>query len=603
MPTPQQAQWLAKLGVKGAAGAPPTRGGPTGGQAAAASAPPPAQIPVPQVAGDSKDAAVKALSPLDTIKASPTQKGMFTIVLNGQPTPVSEAQVSEARAKTRDAMKRNLVAVKIKAEGAMTRYSEQKKVDADQWAVSAAVTALKKVTSLGKFADPGPNLTKEVDAARAALAAASSALDGNAFAKAAAAFADAEAAAAKAEQMAIAYCEGMIDGAGSSITVLERTRDVSAITVAVLATIATAGAASGAIGATTTVAGVQVGTVAAANVVATGASIAGSVGMAASQMALGNKVDWGAVAIDAAIQLLLAKFGGAASKGISASVAKQLATRMAAKRIVELGIEKLVQGIILQEASVTLHTVAESVYAELRGKDLTWGQFFKTLLERLTDPRGLAVAAVVAALTTGAEAKYGGGLVTAGGGKDGAGGKPPPGGGGNGGAGGGGKPPSDKLFPDLTDAEVGGAVDTAKHGDMQRIEPIEHVTDAEIERAVDNAQAGTPVELPGQDPKNPNRGLVGVEIRENELAPIAHHDNTTLRGVEGVPPGDDLQVRRHSANPKAPAGSYSHDNPTTQVNTVDPATPMQTKMFRLPDGTYKRFADMTEAEKAATHME
>ncbi len=426
MPTPQQAQWLAKLGVKGAAGAPPTRGGPTGGQAAAASAPPPAQIPVPQVAGDSKDAAVKALSPLDTIKASPTQKGMFTIVLNGQPTPVSEAQVSEARAKTRDAMKRNLVAVKIKAEGAMTRYSEQKKVDADQWAVSAAVTALKKVTSLGKFADPGPNLTKEVDAARAALAAASSALDGNAFAKAAAAFADAEAAAAKAEQMAIAYCEGMIDGAGSSITVLERTRDVSAITVSVLATIATAGAASGAIGSTTTVAGVQVGTVAAANVVATGASIAGSVGMAASQMALGNKVDWGAVAIDAAIQLLLAKFGGAASKGISASVAKQLATRMAAKRIVELGIEKLVQGIILQEASVTLHTVAESVYAELRGKDLTWGQFFKTLLERLTDPRGLAVAAVVAALTTGAEAKYGGGLVTAGGGKDGAGGKPPP---------------------------------------------------------------------------------------------------------------------------------------------------------------------------------
>lgn len=77
----------------------------------------------------------------------------------------------------------------------------------------------------------------------------------------------------------------------------------------------------------------------------------------------------------------------------------------------------------------------------------------------------------------------------------------------------------------------------------------------------------------------------------------------TLRGVEGVPPGEDLQVRRHSANANAPEGSYSRENPTTQINTVDPATPMQSKMFRLPDGTYKRFADMTEEEKAASHME
>ena len=43
----------------------------------------------------------------------------------------------------------------------------------------------------------------------------------------------------------------------------------------------------------------------------------------------------------------------------------------------------------------------------------------------------------------------------------------------------------------------------------------------------------------------------------------------------------------------APDGTYSKDNPTTQINVG--------KKYRLPDGTWKEMKDMTEAEKAAAH--
>ena len=130
--------------------------------------------------------------------------------------------------------------------------------------------------------------------------------------------------------------------------------------------------------------------------------------------------------------------------------------------------------------------------------------------------------------------------------------------------------PSDKLFADLTDSE--------------------------IEAAVDNAEAGTRLELPGQNP-NTGEGLVKVKIKGNPDAAIPHHDNMTFKGIEDAPPGEKIEVRRHSANPNAPEGSYSRDNPTTQINSA------ASKRYRLPDGSYKRIADMTAEERAAAHIE
>jgi peptidoglycan hydrolase-like protein with peptidoglycan-binding domain len=125
-------------------------------------------------------------------------------------------------------------------------------------------------------------------------------------------------------------------------------------------------------------------------------------------------------------------------------------------------------------------------------------------------------------------------------------------------------------------------------------QPEPPISQEEIDAAFEKAKSGTGMELPGQDPKNAQRGLQNVKIKADQNKPIGHHDNMEFKGVEGAPPGKKLEVRRHSANPNAPEGSYSHDNPTTQINAGN--------KYRLPDGTYKDIKDMTPEEKAAAHI-
>lgn len=122
---------------------------------------------------------------------------------------------------------------------------------------------------------------------------------------------------------------------------------------------------------------------------------------------------------------------------------------------------------------------------------------------------------------------------------------------------------------------------------------FENLTKREVDAAIDAATRGTFMELPGKNP-NTGEGLQDIKIKADASKPIAHHENMEFEGIAGAP-NKKVEVRRHSAN-KNPAikGTYSYDNPTTQVNTK--------KKYMLPDGTWKKFSDMTEAEKAAVHM-
>lgn len=120
------------------------------------------------------------------------------------------------------------------------------------------------------------------------------------------------------------------------------------------------------------------------------------------------------------------------------------------------------------------------------------------------------------------------------------------------------------------------------------------LTEAEVGSAVDNAVSGTPAELPGQNPIT-GEGLINHVTKGDQTKAIPHHDNMKFKGIEGAP-GSKVEVRRHSANPNAPAGSYSQSNPTTQVNSVNPKT------YMLPDGTFKPLSEMTDEEKAAAHF-
>jgi len=135
---------------------------------------------------------------------------------------------------------------------------------------------------------------------------------------------------------------------------------------------------------------------------------------------------------------------------------------------------------------------------------------------------------------------------------------------------GGGPPPSGgggPLFPNLSEAEVG--------------------------QAVDQAVGGTGMKLPAKNPKT-GEGLLNNVTKADPAKPIPHHENMTFKGIKGAP-GGKVEVRRHSANPNAPAGSYSRDHPTTQINSVKP------KQYMLPDGTFKPFDQMTDAERRAAH--
>jgi hypothetical protein len=120
------------------------------------------------------------------------------------------------------------------------------------------------------------------------------------------------------------------------------------------------------------------------------------------------------------------------------------------------------------------------------------------------------------------------------------------------------------------------------------------VADAEVGTAVDTATSGTPAKLPGQNPRT-GEGLLNHVQKFDPQKPIAHHDNMKFKGIKDAP-GGKVEVRRHSANPNAPAGSYSQTNPTTQVNSVNPKT------YMLPDGTFKPLGTMTEGEKASAHF-
>ncbi len=123
---------------------------------------------------------------------------------------------------------------------------------------------------------------------------------------------------------------------------------------------------------------------------------------------------------------------------------------------------------------------------------------------------------------------------------------------------------------------------------------LPHLTDEEVGSAVEDAEGGTKLELPGQNPET-GEGLLNDVIKADPSKAIPHHENLTFKGIKNAP-GGKVQVRRHSANPNAPPGSYSQSNPTTQVNSVNP------KQYMLPDGTFKPLNAMTDAEKAAAHF-
>jgi hypothetical protein len=149
---------------------------------------------------------------------------------------------------------------------------------------------------------------------------------------------------------------------------------------------------------------VEVGTASAANLIATGAPIAATIGSAVTQAALGDKVDWAKVGVDIAVSLILSRFGGKLSHGIFKSMLGSPAVRSAG----DLFVGRIVSNILTHEASTAFTTSVDAVYRKLKGQNVTWDSFTDELIARLSDPKGVVVATVMGAVIAGADVKLGG---------------------------------------------------------------------------------------------------------------------------------------------------------------------------------------------------
>jgi hypothetical protein len=251
--------------------------------------------------------------------------------------------------------------------------------------------------------DPGPRLRGQVQAAAAAVSAGRTALDGARLVTALDALEAGAQAAEAAGDLSYAYRSGIIDTGERQVRVLEFTRNASFVALGVLAIVATGGAAAAAAGAggggaaaagsTATAFGVNlgVGTATAANVIATGAPIVATLGEAGVRAAVGDEVDWGKVAADVAVSLILARFGGRLANGVFA----QLGGNAAVQSMGRVAFTRAFAAVVTHEASTAFTAAVEATYARLRGRRVTWGHFLADLGQRLADPRGIVIAAIM----------------------------------------------------------------------------------------------------------------------------------------------------------------------------------------------------------------
>jgi hypothetical protein len=182
---------------------------------------------------------------------------------------------------------------------------------------------------------------------------------------------------------------------------------------------------------------------------------------------------------------------------------------------------------------------------------------------------------------------------------------------------------ADLQPPDIQDADVDTAFDkNMSTGDLHQIagqDPAQAVAEGKLADAMSRKAALGGVKGPAlkavneeiktlqDEVRSGKAGLQKVAIKTDPLKPISYQDNMTVAKVKtpGVP-GDvaDVEVRTHGPNANAPDGTWSKDNPTTQINTKD-------DLYRIPDpnadpnqpdpGIYKNMEDMTPEQIADAH--
>src|SRR6266540_202928 len=346
--------------------------------------------------GGGLEAAQAVMGAVDGLSVGPD--GRVRTTYRGQVLALPPQQAEQVRASARDALARALGRSRRRGDDAIGRYRAQEQVNADFPVTSGAVKAWAYVRSLGDYANPGEAIRGLQVTVEQEGAEVTKAVEAGSLAAAAGHLARVDAASERMAKLVRAYVEQLIEGGESLATGLEYTRDAAFITLGILAVVvsggAAAGVAPGVIG--TGVAGLSVGGTATA--ISVGAPILANVGTGAVQTAYGDRVDWGSIAVDAAVQVVLARLGGK----LGESLFGRLAGNPASQTLARKAIAALVSGVATHEVSQAFSVTVHQAYDALRGRDVTWGGFVDELGRRLSDPAGLFMAVVMSGVQLGA---------------------------------------------------------------------------------------------------------------------------------------------------------------------------------------------------------
>ena len=104
----------------------------------------------------------------------------------------------------------------------------------------------------------------------------------------------------------------------------------------------------------------------------------------------GDKVDWGQIATHAAIQVVMARFGGKVGARVGGALVTRFGPRAAS----------LVTPLIMHGANTVFASVIDDAILALRGKPITMKQFEAELVARLLDPKSIAFAIIQSRLET-----------------------------------------------------------------------------------------------------------------------------------------------------------------------------------------------------------
>ena len=376
---------------------------------AAPAAPPPAAPPggsgakPPPVTGaafkfDENDVQVLKLRAeiLDGIKASVIDENKFVGDVFGIRVELTKEEIEPGREKVRQALRAKFPDIKRRSDKAYLEYKAEYNYRANMPFGDRALWDLAHTNFFGGPSaaapnpldrDPGDEITEITDNVDFHIQKVDELLKANMYQKAANYLESAEKGSYRAVKPLVRWKDQDLKGAENTIAQLEAIKfgsDVALVALGGLGGISMAKTAGS---------------------IATGQALATQGLMIAAKYAAGDKIDWKKEGVTGLMNVIVAKFGGV----LSNSLAKKLAGAGAVTLSEEMG-NKIIGALIVHEGSAVLQTSVEYVYKhnfEEGVKPASWQDFFDQLLLRMTDPKGLVMSVLGAAVQAATDFKPG----------------------------------------------------------------------------------------------------------------------------------------------------------------------------------------------------